>query len=243
MSSIRPAPRRWFWSHDIQPDQIGGLTMPGMRLQRLANYRRGVRDARRFAAFYHDDGGADAPPRTWLVDADADAAGAHAERAATVSVDVTPDDGAVRFTLVLDAEPNPGRTLHTDLGADELTALLDGRAVVDFATYRRDGNRCFAAIVEPGPGSVFFPALGRDAARSALKARNVLPTRVRAYHSPAGWQLAVVAEPADGTAWWVHADVDADDVSAEFERHRAYPMDLDATGHGLGVRFAGVAAR
>jgi hypothetical protein len=39
---MRPAPRWWFWSHDIEPDQIAGLAMPGMRLQRLVRYRRGV---------------------------------------------------------------------------------------------------------------------------------------------------------------------------------------------------------
>ncbi|MQY25489.1 hypothetical protein [Nocardia aurantia] len=246
MSSIRPVPRRWFWSHDIQPHQIAGLTMSGMRLERLANYRRGTSDARRFAALYHDDGGEDVPPRTWLVDADADGAGEHAARAATVSVDVAPDSGTVGFTLVLDAEPHPGRTLHTDLDAAALTALVgDGAAVVDLATYRRDGNRCFAAIVEPRPerGTIVFPALGRDEIRPAMKARKAFPIRVRAYHSPAGWQSAIVAEPADGTSWWIRVDVDADDVSHEFERHRAYPLDLDAAGHGLGVRFAVVAAR
>jgi hypothetical protein len=47
---MRSAPRYWFWSHDIAPDQIAGLAMPGMRLQRLVNYRRGAEDARRFAA-------------------------------------------------------------------------------------------------------------------------------------------------------------------------------------------------
>jgi hypothetical protein len=41
MSVVRPAPRFWFWSHDIQPDQMADLAMAGMRLQRLASYRRG----------------------------------------------------------------------------------------------------------------------------------------------------------------------------------------------------------
>jgi hypothetical protein len=35
VSVRRSKPRFWFWSHDIQPDQIEGLAMPGMRLQRL----------------------------------------------------------------------------------------------------------------------------------------------------------------------------------------------------------------
>ncbi|MCX4090929.1 hypothetical protein [Nocardia sp. alder85J] len=247
MSLIRPVPRRWFWSHDIQPNQIDALTMPGMRLHRLSNYRRGTRDARRFAALYHDDGGADAPPRTWLIDADATTASEHAPHAVAVTVDVTPDKTATSFTLVLDdTDTDPARTLHTDLTADDLTALLDeGRAVVDLATYRRDDTRLFAAIVEPRPGhlALFFPALRTAEIRPTLTAHKALPTRARAYHSPAGWQLAVVAEPADRARWWVRLDVDADDVSHEIERHSAYPLDLDATGHGLGVRFAVIAAR
>jgi hypothetical protein len=40
----------------------------------------------------------------------------------------------------------------------------------------------------------------------------------------------------------VLVDVDADDVSARLEHLQAYPLDLDAVGHGLSVRFALVAA-
>jgi hypothetical protein len=40
----------------------------------------------------------------------------------------------------------------------------------------------------------------------------------------------------------VHVDVDADDVSHRLEKHHAYPLDLDAIGHGLSVGFALIAA-
>jgi len=40
----------------------------------------------------------------------------------------------------------------------------------------------------------------------------------------------------------VLVDIDADDVSAQLEHLHAYPSDLDAVGHALGVRFAVVAA-
>jgi hypothetical protein len=242
---IRPAPRFWFWSHDIQTDQIGGLVMPGMRLQRLVSYRRGAQTARRFAALYHDDLGAIVPSRTWLVDLDATTAATFGPRAEAVSVDVVPGSGEVLFTLVVDAEPNPARVLHADLDAAGMTALLDGdHTVVDVATYLRDGMRCFAAIVEPsvGRGSMFFPALTRDEVRRTLRAHGALPTRARAYHSPAGWHLAVVAERTTGTGWSVHVDVDADDVSRRIEQQHGYPLDLDAVGHGLSVRFALVVA-
>jgi hypothetical protein len=245
MAVIRSKPRWWFWSHDIQPDQVAGLAMPGMRLQRLVSYRRGAQADRRFAAFYFDDEGATAPSRTWLIDADAETAREHGQQAAAVSVDAIPNGGEVRFTLVLDAQPNPARALHTDLGVEDVTALLDGdRAVVDFATYLRDEKRYFAVIVETrlGDGSTFFPALRREEVRNMLRPHGVLPTRARAYHSPTGWHLAVVGEHGTGTAWSVHVDVDADDVAQRLEQQHGYPLDLDAVGHGLSVRFAVIAA-
>jgi hypothetical protein len=243
--AISPAPRSWFWSHDIQPDQIADLAMPGMRLRRLMSYRRGAQAARRFAAFYYDDDGAIASSRSWLIDVDAATAAAHGARAATVSVDVAPDGGAIGYTLVLEDQPTPTRALYPDLDTDGVTALLDGdRAIVDIATYQRDGQRCFAAIVEhrAGQGSVFFPALRGEEVRTALRARGVVPVRARAYHAPVGWRLDVVGERASGVGWSVHVDVDADDVAQRLERQHGYPLDLDAVGHGLSVRFALIAA-
>ena len=199
--------------------------MPGMRLSRLMSYRRGAQAARRFAAFYYDDDGAIASSRSWLIDVDAATAAAHGPRAATVSVDVTPDSGAIRYTR-RPADPGP-----RPLPSDGVTALLDGdRAIVDLAsyqasyqaTYQRDATRCFAAIVErrAGQGSVFFPALRGEEARTTLRARGVVPVRARAYHSPVGWRLDVVSERASGVGWSVHVDVDvdADDVAQRFER-------------------------
>jgi hypothetical protein len=148
------------------------------------------------------------------------------------------------------ADLHPGRAVQTDLTADELTALIDGgQTVVDLATYLRDGSRCFAAIVEPGDsgGCLFFPSLSPDEVRPTLGPRGVLPTRVRPYHvGPAGWRLAASAERGRGTAWSVVVVVDVDDVddvSGHLEKLRAYPLDLDAVGHGLSVRFALVAAK
>jgi hypothetical protein len=245
MAAIGPAPRSWFWSHDIQPDQIAGLSMPGMRLRRLMSYRRGAQADRRFAAFYYDDDGAVASTRSWLIDVDAATAAAHGPRAVSVSIDVAPDSGAARYTLVLESQPVADRAFHTGLDTAGVTALLDGdHAVVDIAGYQRDGTRCFAAIVEPraGAGSVFVPALRGEEVRATLRGLGVLPVRARAYHSPAGWRLDVVGERARGTGWSVHVDVDADDVAQRLERQHGYPLDLDAIGHGLSVRFALIAA-
>jgi hypothetical protein len=52
----------------------------------------------------------------------------------------------------------------------------------------------------------------------------------------------MVGERARGTGWSVHVDVDANDVSQRLERQHGYPLDLDAVGHGLSVRFALIAA-
>jgi hypothetical protein len=244
---MRRAPRFWFWSHDIQPDQVAGLDMPGMRLRRLVNYRRGREATRRFAALYHDDDGALAPSRSWLIDVDAARAIGHGSRAASITVDVDPATGDAAFTVVMELQPRPGRTLHADLTAGALTDLLSGGSrVVDFATYLRGESRCFAAIVEPSDtgGSIFFPALNPKDLRPTLGPRGVLPTMARAYNmGPAGWQVAVIGEHARGTSWSVLVDVDADDVSEKLEHLQAYPLDLDAAGHGLSVRFSVVAAK
>ena len=221
--------------------------MPGMRLRRLVNYRRGREATRRFAALYHDDEGALAPSRSWLVDIDAVTAAQHGSRAASITVDVEPGSGAVAFTMVAEAQACPGRVLHVDLSADALTDLLDGgHTVIDLAGYVRDGSRCFAAIVEPvdTDGSVFFPSLSPRDVRNTLGPRGLVPTKARAYNDgPGGWRVAVVGEHVRGTAWSVLVDVDADDVSEKLEHLQAYPLDLDAAGHGLSVRFAVVAAK
>ena len=64
----------------------------------------------------------------------------------------------------------------------------------------------------------------------------------RRRHSLAGWRLAVAGERSSGTAWSVHVDVDADDVARRLEQQHGYPLDMDAIGHGLSVRFAVIAA-
>jgi hypothetical protein len=160
-----------------------------------------------------------------------------------VSVDVAPGADGACFTLILDAQANPTRTLHTDLEAAAVMALLDGdHAVADLATYQRDEKRCYTVIVEPrvGYGSMFFPELSREQVRNTLRPVGMMATRARAYHSPVGWRLAIVGERATGTAWSVH--VDGDDVAQRLEQQHGYALDLDAVGHGLSVRFALIAA-
>jgi len=148
-----------------------------------------------------------------------------------------PRSGVVGFTLVLEAQSCPGRAVHTDLSADESTALLNGdQVVVNLATYLRDGSRCFAAIVEPGDsgGSVFFPSLNPEEVRTTLGPRGLIPTRARAYHvGPAGWRLAVSAERGRGTSWSVVVDVDVDDVAERLEKLQAYPFHWTWTRAGM----------
>ena len=94
-------PRFWFWSHDIQPDQVADLNMPGMRLLRLAGYRRGPEATRRFAARYHDDDGALAPSHTWLIDVDADDVSVRLEHLHTYPLDLDAVGHALRVRFAV----------------------------------------------------------------------------------------------------------------------------------------------
>jgi hypothetical protein len=86
--------------------------------------------------------------------------------------------------------------------------------------------------------------LSPDQIRPTLGPRGVIPTKARAFHEgPTGWRLAVIAEHARGTSWSVLVDIDADDVSERLEHLQAYPLDLDAVGHGMSGRFTSVAAK
>src|SRR5438874_2505951 len=99
------APESWFWSHDIRPEQVGSICMPGMRLIRLSCYGHG--EARRFAALVYQEPG---PERTYLLDVAIDVAGG--ELTGT-PVAVTADD-AGRLSFVLAAGAGPA-SLRVDL--------------------------------------------------------------------------------------------------------------------------------
>jgi hypothetical protein len=79
---------------------MADLAMPGMRLQRLVNYRRAEQAARRFAALYYDDDGAIAPSGGWIVDADDVSSRLEQRRAYPLDLDAVGHGLSVRFALV-----------------------------------------------------------------------------------------------------------------------------------------------
>jgi hypothetical protein len=237
---VTRAPQSWFWSHDIEADQIDAIATPGMQLQRLSSYRRGADHGRRFAGLVYGGG-----TSQWLVDADAGTAAAQGNQAVSITADIDPLTREVRFTLVLDLVPHPSRVLHVGLDIASLSELFDsGVAVVDLATYVEAGVRRFAAIVEPGDGStVLFPAMSVRELRGTLPSIGAAPLRVRPYVTEDGWRLAVLAERDSAVDWRVYTELTADEVARQLQRHRAYPVDLDAVGAVDGVRFAVIAVR
>jgi hypothetical protein len=223
-------PESWFWSHDIRPDQVGSIRMPGMRLVRLSCYGDG--DRRRFAALVHQEPG---PERTYLLDAAVD----ELSRTTGHPVAVTANGG--RFSVVLAADSGPA-TVRAGLDEAELLAR---QGVVDLATYVEAGTRRYAVVLAADPAPVrLFTAVTAAELEARLKELDATPVRLRGYAENGRQLLAAVAEPsAPGIRSWWYADLDADEVAGRLERHRAYPIDLDATRDARGVRFTVVMRR
>lgn len=243
-----PARPGWFWAHDVEGGtQLRDLAAPYMRLQRIANYRWGNEFTRRFVALFnhevllnHGVEPADRRRRA-VIDLDSDTAVAYGRYAVTVTADGDAPLTRVRFSLVLDHSPHPGRALYTGLDLTGAAAVFGGgAAIIDFATYRCDGDvRRFAVITEPhGPDVTFLPAVPPARLTPTLRSAGLRPLLVRPYADEAGCAVAVVAGAGTAVAG---ADLSADGVSRYLERHRATPLDIDALGGLDGVRFAVVA--
>src|SRR6266581_2183075 len=95
----RKPPETWFWSHDIQSNQVNSVVMPGMRLVRLSSYGKG--SGRRFAALVYKEHGAE---RTYAVDLDAAALEARLRDtgARPVGITASADAGPPKFSVVLE---------------------------------------------------------------------------------------------------------------------------------------------
>lgn len=240
----RKSPEAWTWSHDIEPDQIDSLIMPGWHLMRLSSY--GKDNQRRFAALVFKAPGSE---RSYALDLDAAAIEALLRETDTRPVAVTVDrDGLKpRFSLVLQKglEPQPQSSFHADLDEAGVRALLDGRhGIADFVTYLVDGVRKYAVILEEqsGPSWWFTHVTARelDAQLAGLGAN---PLRVRAYVESGQPWFAAVAEQSSVGKWTWYADLDADAVASKLDHNNACPFDLDATRDERGVRFTVVMYR
>jgi hypothetical protein len=242
--TARKPPETWFWSHDIQPDQIPSIVMPGMRLVRLSSYGKGT--ARRFAALVFKEPG---PARSYALDLDAAALAAKLAETGARAVGITVDalDDGPRFSVVLEAGPGPLSSVHVDLDEAGVRALLDDHhTIADLATYVTSGGRKYAVIVEDHDGpSWFITGVSAHELDARLLTHNAQLVRLRAYTSGTGGkrELAAVAVPTRQPGWAWYAELDGDAVARNLETNDAYPFDLDATRDDRGVRFTVVMYR
>jgi Bacterial tandem repeat domain 1 len=235
-------PESWFWSHDIESDQIDSLMMPGMHLMRLSAYGSGK--ARRFAALLFKEPAAE---RSYLLDVSAGelaakiaATGAHP---VSITAEALSDD--VRFSLVLAKGPGSLSSVHVDLDEAGLAALVDDQhAIADLATYVVGGARKFAAIVEERAGqSWVFTGISAHELDARLLELGATLTRLRPYVDGGQRRFAAVLDRSNVGRWAWYADVDGDTVAKNLEDNDAYPYDLEATRDERGTRFTVVMYR
>jgi hypothetical protein len=232
------APAGWLWAHDAQPGQIGRLSTGDAYLIRLSAYGSGP--TTRYAALLHQGASGRRIHAIDLTPADLGDLSAR-----PVTVTATAGTGGPRFGVVLDEGPGAPSTVHVGLDAAGLHALADDRHVVtDLAPYLDGVERRYAAVVEERAGrhEVLTGLTVRELG-DRLKKLGGAPVRVRSYVDGGRPLLAAIVDPErDGYVRW-YADVDADRVAGLLERHRAYPIDLDASRDGRGVRFTVVMRR
>lgn len=241
--AARKPPESWFWSHDIKPDQIDSVLMPGMRLVRLSSY--GTGGSRRFAALVFKEPG---PERAYALDLDAAALAARVRDTGARPVGITVETragAAPLFSVVLETGPGPLSSVHVDLDEAEARALLDDHhGIADLATYVVAGVRRYAVIVEERPGpSWLFTGVTAHQLDAKLVELDATLVRLRAHTEGGRQEFAAVAERSRLTGWAWYADLDPDAVARNLESNSAYPFDLDATRGDRGVRFTVVMYR
>ncbi|NBQ68078.1 MAG: hypothetical protein EBU46_04265 [Nitrosomonadaceae bacterium] len=239
--SIKP-PESWLWSHDIAPDYIDDVLMPGMHLARLSSYGAGKN--RRFAAIVYREPGIEGHYLRDVPAAELD--GKIAGMAARpVSITADDTDGQPRFSLALQKGPEPKTTVLTGLDEAGLSKLANDRQrIADFTTYLDGGVRKYAAIVEDRPGpSMIFTRVTAEELDAQLRKHSVTPLRIRGFSENGVRYFTAVAERLDVGKWAWYDDIDGDTVGSKLEKHNAYPFDLEAYRTGQGVRFTVVMYR
>jgi len=240
---VNKPPETWFWSHDIKPNQIDSVLMPGTRLARLSSY--GVGAGRRFAALVYKEPG---PERSYALDLDAQALAARLRDGGARPVAITAsaaEDDPARFSLVLETGPGPLSSVHVDLDEAGVRSLIDDQhCIADLATYTSGDARKFAVIIEEraGPSWLFTGALAHELDARLLELDATL-VRLRSYLDAGRPRLVAVAVRARVGGWAWYADLDGDAVARNLEGNAAYPVDLDAIRDDRGVRFTVVMYR
>jgi hypothetical protein len=245
---VKKQPETWFWSHDIKPDQIDSVIMPGTRLARLSSY--GTGQARRLAALVYKEAG---PERSYALDLDAAQLAARVRDTGARPISITAsqgtasggDDGAPRFSVVLETGPGPLSSVHVDLDEAAARALIDDHhGIADLATYVTGGGRRFAVIIEERTGpSWLFTGTGPHDLDAKMLELDATLVRLRAYSDGGRSRLCAVAERPRVNGWAWYSDLDGDAVARNLEGNAAYPVDLDAVRDDRGVRFTVVMYR
>jgi len=239
--SIKP-PESWLWSHDITPDYIDDVLMPGMHLARLSSY--GADKNRRFAAIVYREPGIEGH---YLRDVPAAelASKITGMAARPISITAAEIEGQLRFSLALQKGSEPKTKVLTGLDEAGLSQLAnDQQRIADFTTYVDGGMRKYAAIVEERPGpSMILTRVTAEELDAQLRKHNATPLRIRGFSENGVRYFTAVAERLDAGKWAWYDAIDGDTVGSKLEKHNAYPFDLEAYRTGQGVRFTVVMYR
>jgi hypothetical protein len=239
---VRKRPEAWYWSYDIEPDDIDTVLAPGVRIIRLSAYLKGTSPT--FAALMYKDGG---PQTRYAIDLDAAAATAAAASPGERPVAITVAVGGQgpRFSVILEAGPGPTSSLHVDLDEAGLRALIDdAHGISDLVTYLNGGARKYAAIrsERSAPSWLFLGVTSHELDAKLLEHGAAL-VRVRSYLEAGKQRFAAVAEPAPAHGWAWYPALDPDAVARQLEKNQSFPFDLDATRDEAGLRFSVVMDR
>ena len=203
----------WYWAHDARPDQLDSLATPGLRLVRLSHY-----GADRYATLYHAG-----TPTQYRLGLDAATASS-----CTDAIAITVD-GRSQFAVVTD--PSVRTRTHVDLDEDEARSAIG--EIVDAATYTLGGARRYAIVVrDDATPSWLLPNLTPADLHDEVRRLDAGLVRLRAHAGEHRFTAIAARTPS---TWY--GDLSADDVASRLERHRAVPVDLDATATPEGVRF------
>ena len=207
MKFSRKPPESWFWSHDIEPDHIDDVLLPGMHLARLSVYGGGKN--RRFAAISFRESGIESIYLQDIAAAELDSKIADIQ-AYPLSITADEVNGQPYFSLVLQKGSAPKTSVHTELDETGLSRLIDDQhRISDFTTYVAGGIRKYAAIVEErsGPSSVFIHVTAKEL-DTKLREHNVTPVRLRGFSESGVRYFTAVAERLDVGNWAWYDDID-----------------------------------
>ena len=235
-------PESWFWSHDIEPNHIDDVLLPGMHLARLSVYGGGKN--RRFAAISFRESGIESIYLQDIAAAELDSKIADIQ-AYPLSITADEVNGQPYFSLVLQKGFGPKTSVHTNLDETGLSRLIDDQhRISDFTTYVAGGIRKYAAIVEerPGPSWVFIRVTAKELDAN-LREHDVTPVRVRGFSENGARYFTAIAEQLDVENWAWYDDIDGDTVVGKLESNNAYPIDLEAYRDERGVRYTVVMYR